>query len=301
MYYSKMINRLILTILCLLASGFGSNAQYNPQYSQYMFNGLAINPAFAGSMEALNVSALYRGSQLGNSVKGAPVTQTLAGDFQLRNPQLAIGMMIFNDQIHTLRNTGAYFAYVFRVRVGEGKLSFGLQAGVEQQREANKNLILVHSDDPLFRSDVNKIFMLNVGAGTYYYTPKFFAGLSFPQISEINSGKLIFSPKLYGGTIFSTDKDLKIKPSTLVQYSGTGVLWDLNCNFLLMQERLELGASWRNAGVFVAMVQFKYNNFTIGYAHDYAIGKPNAINTTHEIMLRYDLNIRVNAMSTLFL
>ena len=283
-------------------------AQYRPQYSQYMFNGLAINPAYAGVREALNVAALYRSSQWGKSVDGAPVTQTFAGDFPLPNPKLALGLMIFNDKINTVGNTGAYFAYAFRVKAGAGKLSFGMQAGIDLLHDDHTKFILIDEGDPMFSpGEKISIFMPNFGVGTYYYTSNFFAGLSLPQLltytpttaKEYVGNLTLANTMLYGGVIISAGADFKLKPSTMLQYVGSGLLWDINCNFLLLQERLELGVSLRTSGVLVAMAQFKINQFRIGYAHDYGIGKPNAINTSHEILLRYDLNFKVKAISPL--
>ena len=295
---------LIFLLLCITCS-----AQYHPQYSQYMFNGLAINPAYAGSREALNVAALYRSSQWGKSVEGAPVTQTLAGDFPLLNPQVALGLMIFNDKIHTVGHTGAYFAYAYRVVAGAGKLSFGLQAGIDVLHDDHTIHIgkLVDDGDPMFSLDGKfNIFMPNFGVGTYYYTSNFFAGLSLPQLltytpttAKEYKGKLTLANTiLYGGVIVPAG-NLKLKPSTMLQYVGSGLLWDINCNFLLLQERLELGLSYRSSGVLVSMAQFRINQLRIGYAYDYGIGKPTAINTTHEILLRYDLNFNVRAVSPL--
>ena len=309
MWCSK--NSKILIILCLLTGVvFRVQAQYHPQYSQYMFNGLALNPAYAGSKDVLNLAVLYRNSQLGSSIEGAPVTQTFAGDFPLRNPQLALGLLVFNDKIGIFKQTGAYFAYAFRVKAGEGKLSFGLQAGFDLHREDESGIFTFEQGDPMFDFEIHKSFMPNVGAGVYYETPKYFAGLSFPQFlayspntADSYSGKLTFSnTMLYGGIIIPVNNSLKIRPSTLLQYVSKGILLDLNCNVLLLGERLELGLSYRNKSTLVAMTQFRINSqLCLGYAYDHAFGKSTLINSAHEIMLRYDLKITVKAASPLFL
>ena len=303
-------NSRYLIIFCLIMAGITCRAQYHPQYSQYMFNGLALNPAYAGSQEVLNLATLCRNSQWGNSVKGAPVTYTFAGDFPLRNPQLALGVLVFDDIIDIFKQTGAYFAYAFRVKTGnEGKLSFGLQAGFDFHREDQTQLVILQPGDVMFDLEMHKSFMPNVGVGIYYYTSNFFAGLSLPQLltyspytADSYKGKLTVSnTMLYGGMIVPVSSDFKIKPSMLLQYAGKGILFDMNCNFIMFKEKLELGVSWRNSTTLVAMAQFRFNSLCIGYAYDYAIGKPNAINTSHEIMFRYDLKIRVKATSPLFL
>ena len=299
----------LLMIICLLLAGTICRAQYHPQYSQYMFNGLALNPAYAGSQEVLNLAALYRSSQWGNSMEGAPVTQTLAGDFPLRNPQLALGLLVFNDQISIYRQTGTYFAYAFRVRAGEGKLSFGLQAGFDLHREDYSGVNIREIDDILFRGEVHNTFMPNVGAGVYYYKSNLFFGLSVPQIlayspntADSYNGKPNLSNfMLYGGVSVPAGRNFKVKPSTLLQYAGSSLLFDVNCNFALFREMFEIGASWRNSNTLVGMAQIRIHSFCIGYAHDFALGKPNAINTSHEIILRYDFKIIVNAVNPLHL
>jgi len=299
-----------LIVICLLMVAVTCRAQYHPQYSQYMFNGLALNPAYAGSQEVLNIATLCRNSQWGNSMEGAPVTYTFTGDFPLRNPQLALGLLVFDDFINILRQTGAYVSYAFRVKTSdEGKLSFGIQAGFDLQRENQTSLILIQPDDPMFHLEKHSTFMPNVGVGVYYNTSNFFAGLSFPQLlayspltADSYKSKLTLSnTMLYGGMIVPAGRDLKIKPSALLQYVGNGILLDMNCNFLMFGEKVELGVSWRNSTTLVGMAQFRHQSFCLGYAYDFAIGKPGAINTSHEIMLRYDLKIMVKAASPLYL
>ncbi len=302
-------NSKFLVVLCLLMAGITCRAQYHPQYSQYMFNGLALNPAYAGSQEVLSLAAFYRTSQWGNSVDGAPSTQTFSGDFPLRNPQIALGLLVFNDKISVFRQTGAYVAYAFRVRAGEGKLSFGLQAGFDLQREDETGATLIQNPDPLFDLEMHNSFMPNVGVGAYYYTSKYFVGLSLPQLlayspntADSYKGQLTLSnTMLYGGIIIPAGNDFKIKPSTLLQYADKGFLFDLNCSFLILKERLELGVSYRSSSTLVAMAQVKINQLRIGYAYDYALGKPSVINTSHEIMLRYDFKFKVKAVSPLYL
>jgi len=301
-------DRKFLIILFLLLWGITCQAQYHPQYSQYMFSGLAINPAYAGSLEVLNLVAIYRSSQWGNSVDGAPVTQTFAGDFPLRNPQLGLGLTVFNDKAGYLGQSGAYFAYAFRVRAGEGKLSLGMQAGFDSYRLDLNMIDLIDPNDPLF-TNIQLSIMPNVGAGAYYHTPKYFVGLSFPKIMAYKANKdkntspdLSFpNTMLYGGYIYPAGKNLKIKPSTLLHYAGKQIFADLNCNAGLFDDKVELGVSWRMKNTLTALAQFRIQSLCIGYAHDFSIGKPNAINTTHEIMLRYDFKIVVKATHPLLL
>jgi type IX secretion system PorP/SprF family membrane protein len=301
-----------ILIISLLLFSLALNAQYYPQYSQYMFNGLAINPAYAGEKDVLNLAVLYKNSQFGGGIEGAPVSQTLAADFPLPNLNVAVGVLVFNDLISQIRTSGAYFTYCYRLNFEQlGRLSFGIQAGFDLQREDLRKIVTLQPNDPHFTSKSYSTFMPNVGVGTYFQNKKFFIGASFPKLlkyypqsAENYKEELTFSNfMLYGGKTFTTRKGLKIKPSTkmrLTQATKTGLSFDLNCNFVILNDLIELGASWRTVDTFVAMVGVKINSLYIGYAHDYAIKRVTPINSSHEIMLRYDFSRKVVAISPIF-
>jgi type IX secretion system PorP/SprF family membrane protein len=275
-----------------------------------MFTGLALNPAYAGSLEVLSLSALYRRSQW-SGFERIPQTQTFAGDFPLRNPQLALGLLVVNDRVGIYRKTGIYGIYAYRVKAGKGKLSFGLQAGFDQLREDGTNIKTIQEGDPMFNDEIHKSFMPNVGAGIYYYTSKCFVGLSLPKLlaysphtADSYRGTLTMeNAMLYGGGIIPTGNNFKIKPSVLLKYIQKSVLYDLNCNFIMFPEdRLEVGVSYRNANTLVAMAEIRVNSqMCIGYAYDHAFSNLNAANSCHEVMLRYEFRFRVKAENPLFL
>ena len=302
--------RTLLLFICLLMFVATSNAQNRPTYSQYMFNGLTFNPAYAGSSEALKAAALYRNSQWGNSVEDAPVTQSFSFDFPLRDPQYSAGLTVFNDKINILRQSGAHFVYSYRINKYKGKLSFGIQAGLDQQSEDQTNIKTIIPNEPYFDQTVHYTLMPNVGFGTYYYRSNIFAGISIPKL-------LVYSPDLSDyytskpsisnimflfGVVVPTAIDLKLRPSSLVQFESRGVLYDLNCNFIFFKDIFEIGVSWRSSNVLVGMALIKIAPLTIGYAYDYGIERPEAINTSHEVMLRFDLvRKKINAASPLYL
>ena len=161
MWYSKE-NRIFLIVCLLAVCSISGMAQYHPQYSQYMFNGLALNPAYAGSKDVLNLAAIYRTNHFTNNFEGTPVTQTFAGDFPLTNPNLAFGLTLFNDKINIINQSGAYFAYSYRVIAGEGKLSFGMQAGFDIIRENQSKISLFDLPDALFLLEPHSAFLPNI-------------------------------------------------------------------------------------------------------------------------------------------
>jgi len=276
-----------------------------------MFNGLSFNPAYAGSNEALKVAALYRNSQWGNSIENAPVSQSFSFDFPLRDPQYAAGLTVFNDKINILKQSGAHFIYSYRINKFKGKLSFGIQAGLDQQHEDQSKINTIQPSDPLLDNYAHYTLMPNVGFGTYYYKSNIFAGISIPKLFvysprkddySYSSKPSLLNTMLFFGVIVPTGIDLKLRPSTLVQFESRSVLYDLNCNFIFFKDIFELGIAWRSSNVLVGMAKIRISQLSIGYAYDHGIERPEAINTSHEIMLRFDLiSKKINAASPLYL
>jgi type IX secretion system PorP/SprF family membrane protein len=284
-------------------------SQDHPLYSQYRYNGLAVNPAFAGSRGVPNVAALYR-THLPKT-EGAPVTQTLAGDFPMINPKLALGLLMINDKVGIYKRMGFYGAYAFRVNMQQGKLSFGIQGGFEQMREDASEVTVMEEGDRMFLPGMRRVFMPNVGAGMYYDAPRCFAGLSVPQLiryADAGAGAYKGAPALsnvmlYGGMLLPVNKHVRLKPSVLLRFEQSGLLVDVNCNVLLLpDDRLEVGLSCRSTNVLAAMAQIKINSrLCIGYAYDHALKTAAIITGAHEIMLRYEFNFLVKAENPLYL
>ncbi|MDR1672441.1 MAG: type IX secretion system membrane protein PorP/SprF [Bacteroidales bacterium] len=297
------------TIFCLLLTSIICHAQNDPLFNQYRYNGLAINPASAGSREALNLSLCYRSQW--SQLPDAPVTQTLTGDFPLLNPRIAIGLLFVNDRIGIYKKTGIYGAYAFRIPVRNGKFSLGLQGGFDVTRENQRSIKLLESGDPLFLADNYKVFMPNVGAGVFYQTPAFFAGLSVPRLlhyvpssaDTYKSTLVLRNAMLYSGYTLPAGGNVKIKPSVLMYFGQNIFLADVNCNIsFLPGELLEIGASYRSSNVWVVMAEVRiHRRFCIGYAYDHAMGTANITNGSHEIMLRYEFRHQVNAENPLYL
>ena len=170
-----------ITIVLVLISVFTNRvqAQQEAMYSQYMFNTLAINPAYAGSRNVTSATALYRNQWVG--IQGAPETITFSLDAPLNNKKVGLGFQVFNDKIGITNTTGAFGSYAYRVRLNKGTLAFGLQAGASQYR-ANFHSVSLNSiptDDVAFSENINKV-LVNFGAGLYYSTDRFYMGLSSP-------------------------------------------------------------------------------------------------------------------------
>ncbi len=156
-------------------------AQQDAMFTKYMFNSLSFNPAFAGSPEYMSVRLLYRNQWWG--IEGAPVTQT----FSIHSPvseRVGLGLGIVNDEIGATGSTSLNTSYAYRIPFGAGKLSVGLQAGVMNWRA---DWSVLNFKDPIemdqsFMEETPNYWLLNFGAGLFYYTPKYYVGFSVPRL-----------------------------------------------------------------------------------------------------------------------
>jgi type IX secretion system PorP/SprF family membrane protein len=271
--------------------------QQHPLFTQYMFNGLLINPAYAGSQESLSLSALVRKQWVG--IEGAPSTQTFSAHTPLRKEKISLGLILMNDYIgvsHTYSINGIY-AYRITMKKG-GHLSAGIQTGVTRVHSELSSLPTKDPNDPAFASDLVSPFMLSIGAGLYYYTHKFYTGLSVPNLMGNSMSKFyhsnVFPQKRHylftTGYVFNLSPNLKMKPSTLVKLiEGSPLQVDLNTNFLI-KDVLWVGCSYRSFSSlnFIAQIQVS-NQMTIGYSYDNGLSKFHSfVKGAHEIALTYN-------------
>jgi type IX secretion system PorP/SprF family membrane protein len=274
-------------------------AQQDALFTQYMFNGLVINPAYAGSQDALSVTASARKQWVG--MDGAPSTQTLTAHAPLKNEKVALGMTFINDNIAVTHQYGMNAIYAYRLNLKEGRrLSFGLQAGFTQFRSQYSQLATRTANDPSFVSDQVSGFLPNFGTGLYYSTNKFYFGLSVPHLLSnlLNDTTVAINSVqrrhfiLNSGYVFTLSHDLKLKPSILVKaIQGAPVQIDLNTN-LLIREVLWVGVSYRSFSSlnFLTQVQIT-DQLRFGYSYDISVNKLSTLNRgSHEIILNYNFS-----------
>lgn len=280
-----------------------------PVYSQYLQNGLMINPAYTGSRGSLSGFLSYRMQWMGT--KGSPVIQSLSLHTPMKNDKVALGIMAQFMQFGFTRSTGIYASYAYHIRVWNGKLSFGLKGGADISNTVFPNdNFLTTPGDPVFVNDKSYV-LPNVGAGLYYFSDNLFAGFSIPSfLSYRKTGTgsvqpfhrfseydLIFS----GGGLIILSPLLKLKPSFLIDYSlqSTKRLtqFDINSN-LILADLIWLGASWRTSEqVIVGILQVQLNpQLMFGFSYDYPVGRMNSYSKgSSEFVLRYEFGSRVSA------
>jgi type IX secretion system PorP/SprF family membrane protein len=296
----KKGNLLVLLIVMLM---FFTDifSQQDPQYTQYMYNMNVVNPAYAGSRGTLSLGLLGR-TQWTN-VAGGPKTVTFSGDAPIGR-RVGIGLSIIADEIGPVQEQNLYVDVSYTINTSEeGRLAFGLKGGVTLQDIDLLSITLPQDpNDPLFEDNVNEVYP-NFGAGIYYYTDKFYVGLSVPNILKSThferSGGIITEASeemhafLTAGYVFGLSSTLKFKPSLMFKgVLGAPVSIDINANFLLYN-RLELGASYRIEDSLSALINFAVTpDFRIGFAYDYTISEFSNINPggTYEAILLYDID-----------
>lgn len=286
------------------------NAQHFPIYSQYMMNGMAINPAYAGSREVVSLLLAQRWQWVG--FEGAPTTTELNAHMPTKSKTVAFGLQLLDERIGVTNNLSVFGNYAYRVRLGTGRLSLGFKAGFEILKENLGKLTLPQKDDPSFNQASSTSYLPNFGFGAYYYNDKFFAGLSVPSLlsyREESSGNG-FKPYndiqnynflLTGGIIFIINDNVKVKPSTLLRYhSNSPLQYDLNCNVILFKnDLLWVGTSYRSKEAFVGLFEFQINTqLRLGYSYDYTLGPLSKYSSgSHEIVLRYELRYKIKAIN----
>ncbi|NNE77307.1 MAG: type IX secretion system membrane protein PorP/SprF [Pricia sp.] len=292
-------NLFVILAVLLFCKIERSSAQQDAQYTQYMYNTVSVNPGYTGSRGHISVAALHRSQWVG--LDGAPTTQT----FNLHSPigyrGVGLGMSIVNDKIGPTSET--YFDIDFSYTIWtstEGRLSFGLK-GSAHLLDVKFSELDEYSIDQSLQQDIENRFSPNFGAGVYYHTNKFYAGVSVPRILETTHFKSGPAPAVakeqmnfyfITGYVWDLNSNLKFKPALLTKLVvGAPLQVDVSANFMI-SEKFILGAAYRWDAAFSGMLGFNLSNkFLIGLAYDREItelGSTAFNNGSFEVLLRYD-------------
>lgn len=303
------MKRLLFLITIILFTG-NIFAQYYQHYSQYLANGQAINPAFAGSREVLSTTLLYRNQWVG--FDGAPKTMTFSAHTPLNKLSSAIGLQLFSDRIGVSKHNGVFFNYAYRIRFKKNNrtLAFGIGAGLSMFR-ANLNSVTTNTPGDIeFEGQNLKSNRPNFSFGIYYYAKRFFTGISAPSMLHYGYDVFGNSPdslkttprNIYytAGYVFKLNSDLKLTTSCLIKsYANFKSQMDLNLN-LCIYDVLGMSLSLRFGDALVWIIDYKINDqFKIGYSHDFSTSMLNRYaHGTNEFMLRYEFAYKSNVAST---
>jgi type IX secretion system PorP/SprF family membrane protein len=288
-----------IILLWLLALGTALRAQQETQHSMYFFNPVLLNPAYAGSQEAIQVTGTVRDQWTG--LKGAPKTQVLSIHSPLKTESIGVGLTVLNDQLGVTKNTGVYadLAYSIKLNKQNNRLAFGLKAGMDFLRQDFSNLRVNDNTDALYTDGFNyKKNLFNVGAGIYYYGKRHYLGVSTPRMvkNKINlaSDQSAIQENhyyMFGGIVVKINPAINMRPSFIVKYVNNAPLSiEGNLSFLFY-EKIWLGAMYRHKAAMGLNMMYNINqNLRIGYAYDYQLTSLQKFSQgSHEIMLSYDL------------
>ena len=292
---------LAFTFMILMSA----NAQQDPQYTQYMYNMNVVNPAYAGSKEALSIGLLYRSQWIG--ITDAPKTATLSVHSPV-GKNVGLGLSVISDKIGPVEENNVYADFSYTLNLGgEHRLAFGLKAGATFQNiglfSDIGNGFVPDAGDEAFSENTSNTY-LNIGSGAFYYTDKYYVSISVPNMikstyldvttngQEYKYGSEVLHYFISAGYVFDFSTEIKFKPSFLIKSAfNAPTSIDLSANFLLY-DRFEIGAMYRLEDSVGAMANFAVTpDIRIGYAYDYTTSDLNIkASGSLEIMVLFDLN-----------
>jgi len=280
-----------------------------PVYSQYLQNGLLINPAYAGSRGSLSAFLSYRMQWMG--IADAPVFQSISLNAPMKNDKVGLGIMAQFMKYGVTKSQSIYASYAYNIKLEKGRLSFGLKAGFDRSNSDYSGLKTTVPNDPVFTGNDKPYFLPNIGAGVYYFSDILFGGVSVPSFlsyrknSSTNSVEAYHSFSNYdlifsAGGLITFSQTFKFKPSVLIDYSleNTKGLtqFDINGN-LIIGDLIWVGGSWRTSEeVVVGILQVQLNpQFMFGFSYDYPVGRMNSYSHgSSEFIFRYEFGYKVS-------
>jgi type IX secretion system PorP/SprF family membrane protein len=285
-----------------------SFAQQDAQFTQYMYNTININPAYAGSRGALSIFGLYRTQWVG--LDGAPETGCLSFNSPINNSNLGIGASLLNDKIGPTNETNFSVDISYTVQTSaDFKLSFGIKGTANMFNLDVNKLNPDVAGDPQFQ-DFNNKFSPNLGAGIYWHSDKAYLGLSVPNFIETNryndNDVVIYKDKInyyfMAGYVFDLDKYqyIKFKPALLTKMvEGAPLQVDVSANFMLI-DKFVVGVAYRWSASLSAMIGFQITDgLYLGYGYDRETTNLNNYNSgSHEIFLRYEFVTKNGKITT---
>lgn len=288
---------LFVSLLCIQIQ-----AQQDAQYTQYMYNTVIVNPAYAGTREAMSIFALHRAQWVG--LEGAPQTNSLSLNTPLL-PNVGVGLSVVTDKIgpSSENNIAADFSY--SIPTSElYEISFGVKASINMLNIDFNKLNLQPGQDPTYQNGADKKVSPNVGIGFYYHSDITYIGISAPNLLEtkhfdggdaVTASSNLATEKinyyLIAGHVLDLSPSLKLKPTLQTKYvQGAPLEVDLSANFMI-NKKFIAGAAYRVNAAVSAMAGFQLGeSLFVGYSYDFETTKLASYNSgSHEIFLRYEL------------
>lgn len=271
-------------------------AQQAPEYTQYMYNTMSLNPGYTGSTEDLEATLLYRSQWVG--LDGAPKTANFGILSPISSNKMGLGLNVVNDRIGPSNETLFTANYAYNLNLGvETTLGLGLNAGAKVlDIDWSKGRIL-DGNDPIYGQNINNQLKPVVGAGAYLFGDKYYLGLSVPNFlradyyDDIQQAKVVDKLHYYAlaGYVFDLGESVKFKPSVMVKaVQGAPLAYDLSANFMFI-EKFTVGAAYRWDDSVSGLIGFQVSNsIFIGYSYDYTVSDLTRYNNgSHEFILKF--------------
>ncbi|MCX8081555.1 MAG: type IX secretion system membrane protein PorP/SprF [Bacteroidia bacterium] len=289
-------------IFILLVVVLNLRSQYDHLFTQFMFNEVFINPGYAGSKEALSITALHR--QQWMNFPGRPVTTTFSMHGPLFVNKMGLGINFLNERIGKLQRNLAYLTYAYRIKTDKkGTLGLGINIGVHNQVNKLSELKANDAGDIQISNNTPSLNSPNTGFGLFYSTDKFYAGLSVPRLIDDSyffdeqsniKQKISFNfEKLHYyfviGRIFKINPDLYVKPQGMVKMVQNAPLqYDANVS-MLIKKIIWFGLSYRSNAAAVGILGIQATpQLYFGYSYDYGLNEIQRYSQgSHEVVLNY--------------
>lgn len=298
----------LVAVLCvMLMITQSGKAQYDAMFTQYMFNEMFINPAYAGSKEAMSTTLLHR--QQWVNFPGRPITTSFSLHGPVMGNKMGLGLSVLNEKVGPFNRNLVYGSYAYRLKLTDKQtLAFGLMTGIDNQM--NKFSSVQVSDgsagsvvDPQFAQNTPSMYALNFGGGVYYTTKTFYGGLSIPRMLDnvarfsskgeyfkVTSFKASkFTYYITAGNMFTLNEDLKLRASTMIKVvKNARPQMDLGANFLV-KEVVWAGLNYRTNSALAVLVGAQVNKqFFVSYSYDFTLNRLRKYSQgSHEIALNY--------------
>jgi type IX secretion system PorP/SprF family membrane protein len=295
-----------IKIAALLLMSIASYSQQDAQFTQYMYNTINVNPAYAGSRETMSIFALHRTQWVG--LDGAPVTNTASIHTPINGSNVGLGLSVINDRIGPSDENNIAVDFSYTISTSERyKLSFGLKASANLLNIDFTKLNQYDQNDYAFDTNIDNKFSPNIGVGLYLHSDNTYIGLSAPNLLETKhfdryagtgANSHVATEKIHyyliAGHVFDLSPSIKFKPSTMIKaVQGAPLQVDISGNFMF-NDKFVAGVAYRWSAAASALVGFQVNDsWFIGYGYDLETTKLSNYNSgSHEIFLRYELFTR---------
>lgn len=303
-----MMKRQLMIFLLLLSGAI--YAQQDAQFTQYMYNTINVNPAYAGSREALSVFALHRTQWVG--LDGAPVTNAFSVHTPINNSNVGLGISLINDRIGPSDENNLAVDFSYSIKTSEKyKLSFGIKGSANLLNVDFNKLNLYDSNEYSFATNIDNKFSPNIGVGLYWHSDDTYIGISAPNLLETKhfdkyaktgGNTYLASERIHyfltAGHVFDLSYNVKFKPALMTKLvSGAPLQVDVSGNFMF-NEKFTVGVAYRWSAALSALAGFQVSDsWFIGYGYDLETTRLANYNSgSHEIFLRFELFNRYNKM-----